>query len=81
MEHMNTSYVITGLDPVTADRLRAGHGQVYVANSQPGYPCRQCVRLARSAAAKLIGRDPGIQRSCGCHRTAVCWLMRRSGTA
>lgn len=45
---MNTTidYVLRGLDPHVADELRASGGIAYVADEQPGFPCRQCLRDA-----------------------------------
>jgi hypothetical protein len=41
-----TDYVLHGLDPSVADDLRARGGIAYVADEQPGFPCRQCLRDA-----------------------------------
>jgi hypothetical protein len=76
MEHMNTSYVITGLDPVTADRLRGGDGHVYVADSHPGYPCRQCLHDADVGEELiLVSHDP-FQTSSPYRSTSPIFLHR-----
>jgi hypothetical protein len=38
------TFVVAGIDSLEADRLRAAGGITYVADSNPGYPCRQCLR-------------------------------------
>jgi hypothetical protein len=58
---MNTtsSYAVTGIDPSIADRLRAGDGIHYVADEQPGFPCRQCLRDAEIGEEMiLVSHDP-----------------------
>jgi Protein of unknown function (DUF1203) len=50
---------ITGIDPTTADELRSQGGIVYVSDSKPGYPCRQCLRDAEiGEEVLLVSHDP-----------------------
>jgi hypothetical protein len=39
-------FQIRPIDPAVADELRAGGGAIYVADANPGYPCRQCLHDA-----------------------------------
>ena len=53
------TFVVAGIDPVEADRLRAAGGITYVADSKPGYPCRQCLRDAELGDEMLlVSYDP-----------------------
>jgi Protein of unknown function (DUF1203) len=52
-------FVLDPIAPETADSLRAGGGPVYVADSHPGYPCRQCLRdAAVGEELVLVSHDP-----------------------
>lgn len=52
-------YEIVPLSNNDADRLRAVGGQAYVADSQPGFPCRQCLRDAEIGEEMiLVSHDP-----------------------
>ncbi len=54
-----TTFVVAGIDPTEAGRLRAAGGITYVADSHPGYPCRQCLRDAEIGDEMLlISYDP-----------------------
>jgi hypothetical protein len=54
-----TTFVVTGIDPAAADELRAAGGITYVADSKPGYPCRQCLRDAViGEEVLLVSHDP-----------------------
>lgn len=54
-----TAFAISGIDPATADELRARGGITYVADSKPGYPCRQCLRDAEiGEEVLLVSHDP-----------------------
>jgi hypothetical protein len=54
-----TSYVVTGIDSSVADELRARGGINYVADEQPGFPCRQCLRDAEIGDEMiLVSHDP-----------------------
>ena len=57
---MTTStFAVLGIDPAVADRLRAHGGIAYVAESKPGYPCRQCLRDAEiGEVVILVSHDP-----------------------
>ena len=56
---ITTSYVVAGLDPSVADELRARGGIAYMADEQPGYPCRQCLRDAEIGDEMiLVSHDP-----------------------
>lgn len=57
---MNTlTYVLAGIDPADADRLRAAGGIGYIADEQPGFPCRQCLRDAEIGDEMiLVSYDP-----------------------
>jgi hypothetical protein len=59
-EHMTTkTFLLAGIDPAEADRLRAAGGVTYVADSKPGYPCRQCLRDAEIGDEMLlVSYDP-----------------------
>ena len=59
-EHMTTkTFLVAGIDPAAADRLRAAGGVPYVADSKPGYPCRQCLRDAEIGDEMLlVSYDP-----------------------
>jgi len=39
-------FTLIAIDPAVADALRAVGGPGYVADTNPGYPCRQCLRDA-----------------------------------
>ncbi len=55
----HTTYVISGLDPSTADELRARGGIGYVTDEHPGFPCRQCLRDAEIGEEMiLVSHDP-----------------------
>lgn len=52
-------YVLTPITTAAADHLRALGGPVYVADSLPGYPCRQCLRDAEIGEELiLVSYDP-----------------------
>jgi Protein of unknown function (DUF1203) len=56
---ITATYVLTGIDPATADQLRARGGITYVADEKPGYPCRQCLRDAEIGEEMLlVSHDP-----------------------
>jgi hypothetical protein len=56
---MTTEYVLDPIDPTAANKLRANGGIRYVADSVPGYPCRQCLRDADIGEALiLVSHDP-----------------------
>ena len=59
-EHMTTTtFLVAGIDPAEADRLRTAGGVTYVADSKPGYPCRQCLRDAENGDEMLlVSYDP-----------------------
>jgi len=55
----NTTFTISGIHPAIADELRARGGIAYVADSKPGYPCRQCLRDAEiGEEVLLVSHDP-----------------------
>jgi hypothetical protein len=52
-------FTIAAIDPQIADRLRAIGGDLYVADSKPNYPCRQCLRDAEIGEELiLVSYDP-----------------------
>jgi Protein of unknown function (DUF1203) len=52
-------YVLSPITAAAADALRAADGPVYVADSYPGYPCRQCLRDAQvGEEVVLVSHDP-----------------------
>jgi len=57
---MNTpTFVVAGIDPAHADRLRAAGGIPYVTDEKPGFPCRQCLRDAEIGDEMiLVSYDP-----------------------
>jgi len=55
----STAYAVVGLDPTLADELRRRGGPIYVADTSPGYPCRQCLRDALVGEELiLVSHDP-----------------------
>jgi hypothetical protein len=53
------AFVLRPIEPETADRLRHGAVDVYVADAHPGYPCRQCLRDAQVGDELiLVSHDP-----------------------
>ncbi|MEO5898704.1 MAG: DUF1203 domain-containing protein [Ilumatobacteraceae bacterium] len=58
-QHATSTWAIVAIDPTIADDLRAAGGPVYVADSYPGYPCRQCLRdAAVGDELVLVSYDP-----------------------
>ena len=54
-----TTFRLAPIDPATADALRVTGDQRYVADSKPGYPCRQCLRDADVGDELiLVSHDP-----------------------
>ncbi len=54
-----TTFQLRPILPSTADRLREEGGPVYVADSIPGFPCRQCLRDADIGDELiLVSHDP-----------------------
>lgn len=54
-----TAYRIHAVDPATADALRAAATIVRTADSEPGWPCRQCLRDAHvGEELVLVAYDP-----------------------
>lgn len=52
-------FAITPIPVEEADRLRRLGGPTYVADSHPGYPCRQCLRdAAIGEELILVSHDP-----------------------
>ncbi len=52
-------FQLTPIDPQTADVLRAKGGPTYVADANPGYPCRQCLQDAQvGEVLVLVSHDP-----------------------
>jgi hypothetical protein len=59
-----TPFAISGISQVAADELRARGGITYIADSKPGYPCRQCLRDAEIGEEMiLVSYDPFEQSS------------------
>ena len=58
---MPTNYRLAPIDADAAAELRAAGGVRYVADAQPGYPCRQCLRDAEiGEALLLVSHDPFV---------------------
>jgi hypothetical protein len=56
---MTTSVLLVPIDPSAANRLRAGATVFNVADSSPGYPCRQCLNDAEvGEVLALVSYDP-----------------------
>lgn len=54
-----TSYALRPISNSDATRLRDKSGPIYVADSVPGYPCRQCLRDAEIGEELiLVSHDP-----------------------
>ena len=52
-------YHLVPISPADADHLRALGGPTYIADSNPGYPCRQCLRDAEvGETLVLTSHDP-----------------------
>jgi Protein of unknown function (DUF1203) len=58
------TFRLIAIDPDTADKLRRRGGPTYVADENPGYPCRQCLRDAEvGEELVLVSHDPFDQGS------------------
>ena len=56
---MTTSVLLVPIEPSEANRLRAGATVFDVADSSPGYPCRQCLKDAEvGEVLALVSYDP-----------------------
>ena len=56
---MPSQYRLAPIDAEAADALRAGGGERYIADANPGYPCRQCLRDAEIGESLiLVAHDP-----------------------
>lgn len=56
---LQTRFVLEPIAPANADLLRASATHVHVADSHPGYPCRQCLRDAEvGEELVLVSYDP-----------------------
>ncbi len=56
---MSSDYRLAPIDPSIADELRVAGGERFIADSQPGYPCRQCLCDADVGEALiLVSHDP-----------------------
>ncbi|MEP7045928.1 MAG: DUF1203 domain-containing protein [Ilumatobacteraceae bacterium] len=59
MTDTTSAFVVAGIDAAVADRLRIEGGVTYVAETSPGYPCRQCLRDADIGdELLLVSYDP-----------------------
>jgi hypothetical protein len=55
----NRSFVLRPISPSEADALRRRGGPVFVADENPGYPCRQCLQdAAVGDELILVSHDP-----------------------
>jgi hypothetical protein len=55
----DASFQLMPLDELSADLLRTRGGRNYIADSKPGYPCRQCLRDAEiGEELMLVSYDP-----------------------
>ena len=55
----NSTFVLNPIPSSTAEVLRAAGGAINVADSKPGYPCRQCLRDAEiGEELVLVSHDP-----------------------
>lgn len=53
------AFTLNPIDPHIADVLRAASGPTYVADTHPGYPCRQCLQDAQvGEVLVLVSHDP-----------------------
>lgn len=60
----NHTYRLRPIEPEAADALRQRGGPVSVADSKPGYPCRQCLRDAEIGEELiLVSYDPFTDNS------------------
>lgn len=56
---MASDHRLNPIDPHVADELRAGGGDRFIADANPGFPCRQCLRDAEiGEALLLVAHDP-----------------------
>lgn len=54
-----SNYIIKAIDPTIADSLRATASVQQIADSNPGYPCRQCLKDAEVGdELVLVSYDP-----------------------
>ena len=59
MQSTTTTFRIRPISSASADELRAAGGEIYVADTVPGYPCRQCLRdAAIGEELILVSHDP-----------------------
>lgn len=58
-DETTSPYLLDPIDSAEADRLRDRGGTEYLADSSPGYPCRQCLRDADIGERLiLVSHDP-----------------------
>lgn len=73
-------YRLSPIDTDTADRLRAAFPDAphYVADTHPGYPCRQCLRDAQVGEELiLVSHDPFPAASASPYRSASPIFLHR----
>lgn len=71
-------YRILAIDAQAADELRARATIVHVADSEPGWPCRQCLRDARVGdELVLVAFDPFDTSSTSPYRTTSPIFLHR----
>ena len=73
----NTEYELCPISDSEADRLRKAGGDIYIADSVPGYPCRQCLCDAEIGEELiLVSYDPFLTESP--YRSASPIFLHRS---
>lgn len=82
MDLATARYVIRPVDPELADALRATATEVVVADSHPGWPCRQCLRDAEvGEELVLVSYDPFEATSSSPYRSAGPIFLHREPCA
>ena len=76
---VTATFLVHAVDPAEADRLRAAGGLVRVADSSPGWPCRQCLRDADvGEELLLVSYDPFDRASASPYRTPSPIFLHRA---
>ena len=80
---MTTStFALQPLSKPVADAMRLDGAEVYVADSKPGYPCRQCLRDAEIGEELiLLSHDPFADGSASPYRSASPIFVHRHDCA
>jgi len=75
-----TTFFVAGIDPAHADRLRAAGGIDYIADSKPGFPCRQCLRDAEIGDEMILVSFDPFEESSPYRSASPIFLHRRPCT-